>query len=162
MKKKIILFGTIFILLIYSVSIFLIKNYFNNKCYCAENEKIIQQIKQDFIDEYNSNEDNAGFMILGQYNNGYILIRVGIPTTLNVDFSPKSIVIDNINIKYFPYTTFFYFEKGVIIKGLDNIYNEGYISKSDLINISYKFEQQKDYNYLIHNDYIVPYIFDNE
>ena len=115
MKKKIILFTIIFILVFYSVSIFLIKNYMNNKCESIENENICQKVKHDFIDEYNSNESYNLYTIVGQYKNGYILIKVEIPARLDLNFNVKSVTIDDVTVNYFPYTTFFYFEKGVII-----------------------------------------------
>ena len=161
MKKKIKITSIIFlILLIISCVIYFTISIINDR-----NIITIKRVKIDFINEliyeYPFSEyKEEEHILLGQYNDGYIFLDIGWVNPGNLPFIPETIEIDGISITKNYYTELIYFEERCLIYGLEEMYNNNYIDKDDLIDIKKKLDQHKDNEYIINKDYKVKYILD--
>ena len=66
----------------------------------------------------------------------------------------NDLTIDNIDITTFNNTTFYFYSKGKITSGLENIYNKQLISKDELLEIKEYINNFSENNYIV-TDYLI-------
>ena len=111
-----------------------------------KNLKTIKRVKTDFINEckyknplFSWTEDD--YVLLGQYNEGYILLHVLFVTQNNLEYIPETLEIGGISITKNSYTGLIYFEERLILYDLEEMFNNNYIDTDDLIDIKNKLDE---------------------
>ena len=140
----------IYLLLIVVLSVFLTS--------CSNTVKYdnVDDLLKDYdetANRFNEKGQNikTNLIVVGRYGDGYLMVG----NYVSIHFPKEtysSTTINGIEIFHTESAEFYYYinyqyKEDCIIDGLENIYNQGFLTDEDLLNIQYKFNEWKDEEY---------------
>ena len=133
--------------------------YLQKNSFCIKytsTEKLLDKFHDTYFNYYKnafepSNLIKEGFILIGEYNDGYLFVKNAY-SIIPEDPTEKITIVNGVEITHTYLAQFYYFQDkimspNVYVVDLNLIYSKGYLDDLDLLDIQRKFNEWKDYKY---------------